>query len=99
VSTLPADVAGVRASRAAAAGFRRVVVTAPAVPMIMEGGDIMAKDDVCGMEVNAKEAEARGLSTVFQGQEYYFCSAECKTRFEENPELYTRKKKETAGRP
>jgi Cu+-exporting ATPase len=45
----------------------------------------MAKDFVCGMQV--KEAEAAG-SSLYKGQKYYFCSSQCKQRFDEDPEKY-----------
>ncbi len=46
----------------------------------------MAKDPVCGMEVDPKFAAGK---TVHKGQTYYFCSPECKKTFEKNPEKYT----------
>jgi len=46
---------------------------------------MMAKDLVCGMEV--KEEEAAG-SSVYKGNKYYFCSPECKQKFDEAPEKY-----------
>jgi YHS domain-containing protein len=45
----------------------------------------MAKDPVCGMEVD--EATAK-FKTEYKGTTYYFCCAMCKERFEENPEKY-----------
>ncbi len=45
----------------------------------------MAKDLVCGMEV--KEEEAAGFS-LYKGKKYYFCSKNCKEKFDENPEEY-----------
>ncbi|MFB3915953.1 MAG: YHS domain-containing protein [Terriglobales bacterium] len=45
----------------------------------------MAVDPVCGMEVNEKSAPAE---TVYNNRTYYFCSADCKDEFEENPEEY-----------
>ena len=42
----------------------------------------MVKDPVCGMEVDSSLAPAQ---TVYEGQAYYFCSAECRRIFEENP--------------
>ena len=45
----------------------------------------MAKDLVCGMEV--KEEEAAG-SSLYEGKKYYFCSKNCKEKFDENPEEY-----------
>ena len=43
----------------------------------------MAKDPVCGMEVDEKDTKER---SDYMGQTYYFCSSECKDEFEENPE-------------
>jgi Cu+-exporting ATPase len=43
------------------------------------------KDPVCGMEL--EDSEAIGTSK-YEGQTYYFCSAECKERFDEHPEAY-----------
>lgn len=45
----------------------------------------MAKDPVCGMIVNEKEAAA---TSEYQGQTYYFCSTGCKKSFDENPAKY-----------
>ncbi|HUU51888.1 MAG TPA: heavy metal translocating P-type ATPase [Candidatus Heimdallarchaeota archaeon] len=45
----------------------------------------MAKDLVCGMEVNKDEAAA---SSLYKGEKYNFCSPVCKTKFDENPEKY-----------
>ena len=46
----------------------------------------MARDPVCGMEVDVENAPA---STEYNGQTYYFCSEECKEDFERNPERYS----------
>ena len=46
---------------------------------------MMAKDLVCGMEV--KEEEAAGFS-LYKDKKYYFCSKNCKEKFDENPEEY-----------
>ena len=45
----------------------------------------MAKDLVCRMDVEEKQAAA---STEYKGQTYYFCSAYCKAQFEKEPEKY-----------
>jgi Cu+-exporting ATPase len=45
----------------------------------------MAKDLVCGMEVNEEEAAA---SSLYKGKKYYFCAETCKQKFDENPEKY-----------
>lgn len=42
-------------------------------------------DPVCGMQVDDKSAAAQ---SEYQGRIYYFCSAGCKERFDENPERY-----------
>jgi YHS domain-containing protein len=46
----------------------------------------MARDPVCGMQVD--EDRAAGTSE-YQGQTYYFCSTSCKQQFDQNPERYT----------
>lgn len=49
----------------------------------------MAKDPVCGMQVNEDQAASKGLTGEFQGQTYFFCSPDCKQQFEQNPQRYT----------
>ena len=55
----------------------------------------MAKDLVCGMEVDEKTAEHK---SEYKGQTYCFCSAGCKRDFDKAPEKYLgpQKKPETA---
>ena len=43
------------------------------------------RDPVCGMQV--EEGSAAGRSE-HQGQTYYFCSAGCKEKFDEDPQRY-----------
>ncbi len=45
----------------------------------------MAKDPVCGMEVDEKEAAANG---EHEGKTYYFCSKGCQETFDKNPAQY-----------
>src|SRR6202795_2379323 len=45
----------------------------------------MATDPVCGMQVDERTAAG---SSVFEGSNYYFCSAGCKKKFEANPSAY-----------
>lgn len=45
----------------------------------------MAKDPVCGMEVNPEVASAQGLSSEHEGQTYYFCGKGCKLDFDDDP--------------
>lgn len=47
----------------------------------------MAKDLVCGMEVDPKTAPAKA---EYEGKTYYFCAPGCKRAFEEQPEKYLR---------
>jgi Cu+-exporting ATPase len=42
------------------------------------------QDPVCGMPVDPKKSSMQ----LEQGKEYYFCSEDCRLRFEENPEEY-----------
>ena len=48
----------------------------------------MAKDLVCGMEVDEKKAAA---TSVYKGKTYYFCAGGCKKAFDANPEKYVGK--------
>ena len=43
------------------------------------------KDPVCSMNVDLREA---GAMSIHQGHAYYFCSADCKKKFNANPEKY-----------
>lgn len=45
----------------------------------------MAKDPVCGMEVDPAQAAA---TFEYQGETYYFCAPGCKMAFEKEPEKY-----------
>lgn len=45
----------------------------------------MAKDPVCNMQVDEKEAE---YQSQYGGTKYYFCSEECKEEFEGEPEQF-----------
>jgi YHS domain-containing protein len=46
----------------------------------------MAKDPVCGMNVNEKTAK---FKSEYKGKTYYFCAQSCKTTFDKNPSKYT----------
>ena len=45
----------------------------------------MAKDLVCGMDVDEKKATAK---SDYKGKTYYFCAPGCKRAFDANPEKY-----------
>ena len=50
----------------------------------------MAKDPVCGMEVDEKKAAA---TSKYKGVTYYFCAPGCKRAFDSNPEKYLKSDK------
>ena len=45
----------------------------------------MAKDVVCGMEVDERTTKDKAMH---EGTTYYFCSADCKDEFQASPEDY-----------
>ncbi|MDP3879016.1 MAG: YHS domain-containing protein [Dehalococcoidales bacterium] len=45
----------------------------------------MAKDLVCGMDVDEKTAPAK---SEYMGKTYYFCAPGCKKAFDSNPDKY-----------
>jgi len=49
---------------------------------------MMAKDPVCGMDVDPKTAAGK---SDYQGQTYYFCSMGCKQTFDKEPQKYAGK--------
>ncbi len=49
----------------------------------------MAKDPVCGMNVDEKKTTTTSAS--HHGKTYYFCSAGCQATFEKAPEKYAAK--------
>lgn len=48
----------------------------------------MQKDVVCGMKVDPKKAAA---TSEVNGQTYYFCSQECKDKFDLDPAFHLEK--------
>ncbi len=47
----------------------------------------MAKDPVCGMDVDERTAAAK---SEYKGVTYYFCAPGCKASFDRDPEKYVR---------
>lgn len=47
----------------------------------------MAKDPVCGMEVNEKTTKWK---TAYGGKTYYFCAEGCKRTFEKDPKKFVK---------
>ncbi len=48
----------------------------------------MAKDPVCGMEVNEEKADR----IEYKSKTYYFCCPSCKFAFKRNPEQFIKNK-------
>lgn len=46
----------------------------------------MAKDPVCGMEVD----ERKSIKKKYKGKEYHFCNSSCQWAFENNPKQFTK---------
>ncbi len=51
----------------------------------------MAKDPVCGMQVDEEKAAA---TAEYRGEIYYFCSKGCRAAFEKDPKRYAEAKGE-----
>lgn len=47
----------------------------------------MARDPVCGMEVDEKKAK---FKTEYEGKTYYFCAQGCKAMFEKDPKKFVK---------
>ena len=47
----------------------------------------MARDPVCGMQVNSRETF---FTFHYKDTSYYFCTRRCKESFEKDPERYIR---------
>jgi len=47
----------------------------------------MAKDAICGMNVDEKKAAG---SSIHAGKTFYFCSQNCKQEFDKNPAKYAK---------
>ena len=55
----------------------------------------MGLDPVCKMEVNPASAEAQ---SEYEGQTFYFCSTECKRKFDTEPQRYIDETDQAQGR-
>ena len=47
----------------------------------------MAKDPICGMNVDEKTAK---FKSDYNGKTFYFCAASCKNTFDKNPAKYAK---------
>ncbi len=50
----------------------------------------MAKDPICDMDVDEKNAPA---TSSYKGKTYYFCAKACKERFDKSPEKFIKEEK------
>jgi membrane fusion protein, copper/silver efflux system len=48
-----------------------------------------AQDPVCSMDVDINHALSADLTSEYEGTTYYFCSPQCKERFEQSPADFT----------
>jgi Cu+-exporting ATPase len=55
-----------------------------------DGQPIFTLDPVCGTKLDEAKAPHK---TGYAGEIYYFCSVDCKTKFEEDPALYIGQRK------
>jgi len=53
----------------------------------------IARDPVCGKQVEPNNS----LKTVFNDKPYYFCHANCKNQFDQDPQRYTRTRSDNRG--
>jgi RND family efflux transporter MFP subunit len=61
---------------------------APASRVTPNAPDTNARDVVCGMDVDARQAASAGLFTEHGGRAYYFCAEDCKAKFLREPRKY-----------
>ncbi len=54
----------------------------------------MAKDPVCGMDVDEKKAPAK---SEYKGKTYHFCASGCKVAFDKDPDKYAGGKEKAGG--
>ena len=47
----------------------------------------MSRDPVCNMEIDEESAE---FTSEFGGEQYVFCSQECKDTFDRNPQQFVK---------
>jgi RND family efflux transporter MFP subunit len=48
----------------------------------------VARDPICGMEVDEQRAAAVGRTSEYEGATYFFCADECKEQFDAEPARY-----------
>ncbi|AQH05129.1 copper-translocating P-type ATPase (plasmid) [Burkholderia sp. KK1] len=61
---------------------------------VMGRGAVQMTDPVCGMQVKSDSAHRQ----TYQGKAYYFCSNNCRQKFQSAPDAYLRPKTETKSK-
>ena len=74
------------------------VPAATPASVVAESEDAEAKDLVCGMMVDRKEAKTAALTSEHEGNVYYFCADSCKRRFDKEPESFLKAPKSAVAR-
>lgn len=54
----------------------------------------MQTDPVCGMQVDDQKSSSK---SQYQGKDYYFCSADCKRKFDQQPQQYAGQQQQQRG--
>ena len=54
----------------------------------LETDEEIELDPVCGATVPLEESTSRALAFEYEGRDYVFCSAQCRSRFEHEPHRY-----------
>jgi YHS domain-containing protein len=59
--------------------------------------DNTSKDPVCNKSVN-KELSKHGFMSNYKSETYYFCSLDCKEKFDANPDRFIHKRHAMRGK-
>jgi len=88
--------AGRRAAEAALPELERLLQLMPSAPVTGERELSLRFDPVCAMVINPTRARAQ----ITRGEKtYYFCSGNCRDRFERNPDAYLGRPRLDLGGP
>jgi Cu+-exporting ATPase len=63
---------------------------ASAEPAPGEQAAAVVKDLVCGMDVDPKDPAVAARRVDYKGKAYFFCSDDCKAKFQTNPAAYAK---------
>jgi multidrug efflux pump subunit AcrA (membrane-fusion protein)/YHS domain-containing protein len=68
-----------------------------AAAMTTEAATESTVDPACGMPLSAADLKSSRYTATYRGHKFVFCSANCKKKFEANPEKYTGEKAQTTS--